>query len=81
MLTKNDLQQIRDVVKDEVRPIKKRIDEFELGVEQRFSAMDKKVDEIRETTTDILSAVMEDQADQGKRIKQIEKRLDIPHSE
>ncbi|MDO8620841.1 MAG: hypothetical protein Q7R31_00980 [Candidatus Levybacteria bacterium] len=42
MLTKNDLQQIKGIVKEEVKPIKKQLDTVEMKVE----VVNKRVDQL-----------------------------------
>ena len=78
MLTKNDLQQIREVVNEEVEPIKKQLDTVEIKVE----LVNKRLDQAQEETINALSELIhEGYNSHEKRIKKIEENLQSPQTQ
>lgn len=74
MLTKNDLKQIREVVEDEIKPIKKQLDTVEIKV----GLVNKKVEQAQEETIDALSELINTGYNlHEKRIMKIEDKLPI----
>jgi len=69
MLTKNDLQQIRTVVKEEVKteikPLKIKVD-----------SLDKKLDNAQEDISEILTAVIKGHTDLEKRVGKVEVQME-----
>lgn len=67
MLTKNDLQQIRTIVKEEVEPVKASVER-----------VDKKLDKAQEDISVILSEVIQHNDNLQERVVRIEDHLDLP---
>lgn len=89
MLTQNDLQAIKGIVKGEIKPLKKQLDIVEMKVElvnkkvdQVAERLDKKIDTSQEKTIDILSELIHAGYNlHEKRIKGIEDHLHIPQAQ
>ncbi len=81
MLTKDDIKQIRGVVKEEIgtvgKRLEKRIDGAETGLTAKINNLDKKVDKIQEDISEILTTVIDHHGKLEKRVTRIEDNLDI----
>ena len=84
MLTKNDLNQIRKVVKEEADPIKKDFKEVKKQldtVEIKVELVNKRVDQAQEETINALSElIQEGYNSHEKRIKKLE-NLESPQTQ
>jgi hypothetical protein len=69
MLTNGDLQAIRGIVKEEVEPVKKAVQNLEI-----------KLDKAQEDISEILTVVIAGQDKLTKRVDKIEEHLDIHNS-
>ena len=70
MLTKNDLQQIKGIVKEEVEPIKIAV-----------KAVDKKLDKVQEDIAEYLNTLEPRITNVEGRMSNIEEHLDLPKSQ
>ncbi len=70
MLTKNDLNQIRKVVKEEIQPVEERLSREIRGV-------DKKLDRAQEDISEILTAIDQHQTLLEKRVEKLEEHVGI----
>ena len=69
MLTKNDLNQIRGVVKEEADPIRKELEEH-----------GKILRSLKKDQSTMLDMLDTEQMKQSRRLKRVEERLGIPAS-
>lgn len=74
MLTKNDLQQIRGIVKEEVRDEVRVLDK---RLSAKIDKLDQKLDKAQEDISEILTAVIEHHDSLEKRVDHIEEHLDL----
>ena len=85
MLTKNDLHQIRVVVKEEVQTIKEGLSTVKQQlntVEMKVELVNKRVEQAQEETVDALSQLIHEGYNlHEKRIKKIEDQLQPPQAQ
>jgi hypothetical protein len=74
MLTSDDLQAIKGIVKDEVQVLDKNIQILDTKIE----ALDKKLDKAQEGISEILTEVISHHDKLAKRVDHIEKHLNLP---
>jgi hypothetical protein len=85
MLTSNDLQAIKEIVKGEVDPVKDRLDLVENRletVEMKIEVLNNKIDEVQEDTIKALTDVMTHGYNMHKeRIKKLEQQINSPQAQ
>ncbi len=85
MLTKDDLQQIRGIVKDEVQVVKDEVQTVKQQldtVEMKVELVNKRVEQAQEETVDALSELIHEGYNlHEKRIKKIEEQLQPPQTQ
>lgn len=92
MLTKDDLQQIRGVVKEEVQVVKEEVQTVKEEVqtvkkqldtvEMKVELVNKRVEQAQEETIDTLSGLIHEGYNlHEKRIKKIEEQLQPPQTQ
>lgn len=85
MLTKNDLQQISGVVKEEIQTVKNVVQTVKQQldtVEMKVEAVNKRVEQAQEETVDALSELIHEGYNlHEKRIKKIEEQLQSPQTQ
>ena len=89
MLTNDDLQAIKGIVKGEIKPLKKQLDIVEMKVElvnkkvdHVAERLDKKIETSQEKTIDILSELIHAGYNLHEvRIKKIEDHLQTPQAQ
>ena len=85
MLTKNDLNQIRGIVKEEIKtevtPLSKKIDNLDKKLSAKIEILDKKVDKVQEDIGEYLNRLEPRVTITEKRVDDIEEHLDFPKSQ
>ena len=71
MLTKNDLQQIRGVVKEEVGVLDQKLS-------KKIDTVDQKLNKVQEDISEILTEIITGHDSLTKRVERIEDHLDFP---
>jgi hypothetical protein len=88
MLTKTDLQQIRTVVKEEIKievePLKvsvksldTKVDNLQKNLDSRIDKLDSKLDKAQEDISEILTEVIGGHAILEKRVSKLEAQMEI----
>jgi len=73
MLTNNDLQAIRKVIKEEVGPLDRKV----VTLDKKVEKLDKKLDKAQEDISAILTTVIEHHDALEKRVGHIEEHLNL----
>jgi predicted nucleic acid-binding Zn-ribbon protein len=85
MLTKNDLNQIKKVVKEEIKtevsPLSKKIDALDKKLSSKIDAVDKKLDKVQEDIGEYLNSLEPRVTIVEKGVNDIEENLNFPKSQ
>ncbi len=73
MLTKTDLDQIRKVVKEEVKPVKEEVG----SLRGEVKSLDKKLDKAQEDISEILTAIDQHQSMLENRVYRLEEEAGL----
>ncbi len=77
MLTQEEMSQIRQIVGDEVLPVKEDVRNLELKMEHGFTALNQKIDDLKEIVSGIVGGI----EDHERRLKRLETHAGIVPAE
>ncbi len=87
MLTKSDLDQIRKVVKDEIKPVKmgvksldQKIDKVQIDLGGKIGKLDKNLDNVQEDIAEILVAIDKRETAIEARVDRLEEEVGISNN-
>lgn len=77
MLTQNDLKQIRNVIKEEVAPVRNDFETLDKKLDRVQADIDKKLDRVQEDISEILTALDQRQTQIESRVDRLEAEVGI----